>query len=64
MRHPYFFLLQITGSFIMLHSILERGRSSGVEHYLAKVRAVSSNLIARSNISLSQTQLTEGLFVS
>ena len=26
-----------------------RGRSSGVEHYLAKVRVVSSNLIARSN---------------
>ena len=25
------------------------GRSSGVEHYLAKVRVVSSNLIARSN---------------
>lgn len=27
---------------------MERGRSSGVEHYLAKVRVVSSNLIARS----------------
>ena len=27
-----------------------RGRSSGVEHYLAKVRVVSSNLIARSRI--------------
>src|SRR5690606_36078418 len=27
---------------------LERGRSSGVEHNLAKVRVVSSNLIARS----------------
>ena len=27
------------------------GRSSGVEHYLAKVRVVSSNLIARSNFS-------------
>ena len=26
----------------------QRGRSSGVEHYLAKVRVVSSNLIARS----------------
>src|SRR6056297_965007 len=29
------------------------GRSSGVEHYLAKVRVVSSNLIARSNFSWS-----------
>ena len=28
------------------------GRSSGVEHNLAKVRVVSSNLIARSKISL------------
>ena len=27
------------------------GRSSGVEHNLAKVRVVSSNLIARSNFS-------------
>ena len=27
---------------------VKRGRSSGVEHYLAKVRVVSSNLIARS----------------
>ena len=30
---------------------LERGRSSGVEHNLAKVGVVSSNLIARSNFS-------------
>ena len=29
----------------------ERGRSSGVEHNLAKVGVVSSNLIARSNFS-------------
>ena len=29
---------------------MECGRSSGVEHNLAKVRVVSSNLIARSNI--------------
>lgn len=29
----------------------ERGRSSGVEHNLAKVGVVSSNLIARSNIN-------------
>src|SRR6056297_1694207 len=29
------------------------GRSSGVEHYLAKVRVVSSNLIARSKFSWS-----------
>src|SRR6056297_1563830 len=29
------------------------GRSSGVEHYLANVRVVSSNLIARSNFSWS-----------
>ena len=30
----------------------ECGRSSGVEHYLAKVRVVSSNLIARSNMPI------------
>lgn len=29
---------------------MECGRSSGVEHNLAKVRVVSSNLIARSKI--------------
>ena len=32
-----------------------RGRSSGVEHYLAKVRVVSSNLIARSNFFKTNT---------
>jgi len=31
------------------------GRSSGVEHHLAKVRVVSSNLIARSIYSPSIT---------
>jgi hypothetical protein len=30
---------------------MECGRSSGVEHNLAKVRVVSSNLIARSKIT-------------
>lgn len=33
--------------------ILVRGRSSGVEHNLAKVRVVSSSLIARSIITLT-----------
>ncbi len=32
------------------HAARERGRSSGVEHNLAKVGVVSSNLIARSSI--------------
>ena len=34
----------------------ERGRSSGVEHNLAKVGVVSSNLIARSNFSQADAQ--------
>ena len=37
------------------------GRSSGVEHNLAKVRVVSSNLIARSNISGCKTQCSQAL---
>ena len=38
-----------------------RGRSSGVEHNLAKVRVVSSNLIARSNQKSSHSR--ESFFV-
>ena len=43
-----------------------RGRSSGVEHYLAKVRVVSSNLIARSNKTrqLSASQVLSFLYCS
>jgi 3-oxoacyl-[acyl-carrier protein] reductase len=40
----------------MRAKFLRRGRSSGVEHYLAKVRVVSSNLIARSKIIFSFMQ--------
>ena len=35
---------------------LECGRSSGVEHHLAKVRVGRSNRLARSNLKTRQTQ--------
>ncbi len=38
------------------------GRSSGVEHNLAKVRVVSSNLIARSSFSKKLSFREVGLF--
>ena len=39
-----------------------RGRSSGVEHNLAKVGVVSSNLIARSKIFKYNIYITELLY--
>ena len=42
------FLLQVAGEDTKSRRTQGRGRSSGVEHNLAKVRVVSSNLIARS----------------
>ena len=41
---------------------MKRGRSSGVEHNLAKVRVVSSNLIARS-IRFKISSLTAAFFM-
>ncbi len=38
-----------SGEFVHPPHVKRGGRSSGVEHNLAKVRVVSSNLIARSN---------------
>ena len=46
---PAIFLLQPPGRVYKSPSPKGCGRSSGVEHNLAKVRVVSSNLIARSN---------------
>ena len=47
---PAIFLLQPPGRVYKSPSPKGCGRSSGVEHNLAKVRVVSSNLIARSNL--------------
>ena len=55
-RHPrgttVIFRLQVGGTVYIPLAPNGCGRSSGVEHYLAKVRVVSSNLIARSKISI------------
>ena len=48
LRRDAFSLLHRPGE-VYKSPFTERGRSSGVEHNLAKVRVVSSNLIARSN---------------
>ena len=45
------FSLAADESYLYTASTQGRGRSSGVERYLAKVNVVSSNLIARSKFS-------------
>lgn len=49
LRRRTIFLLRNPRACARKRSVQWRGRSSGVEHYLAKVRVVSSNLIARSS---------------
>ena len=49
MRKAGFFLLQPWAALRKSPLTQGRGRSSGVERYLAKVNVVSSNLITRSN---------------
>ena len=50
-KNPTIGGLRRSGALRKRRSPKGRGRSSGVEHYLAKVRVVSSNLIARSKLS-------------
>src|SRR6056297_1872060 len=50
---PAIFLLQPRARVYRSRLTQGRGRSSGVEHYLAKVRVESSNLFARSIFSLT-----------
>jgi hypothetical protein len=51
------FLLQPRAGLYKSRTSNRRGRSSGVEHNLAKVRVVSSNLIARSSWTKPKSRL-------